>query len=494
MTPSAETGIPFGDAETDSSLAARRGASRLAYPLRMTDGATEDVPCIRTSDTDLPVPARAYRVLMIAPTSFFADYGCHVRILEEAQVLTRLGQKVTILTYHNGSDVPGLDIQRGLPVPWRQDYEVGSSRHKIGLDALLGLKTLELLSRRRFDVIHAHLHEGALIGQVLGSLFRVPIVFDFQGSMTEEMIDHHFLRRGSLMYGPLRRLEKWLDRVAPMIITSSGHAQNLLVHEFGCMPERTRSMVDCVNTDVFLPASHYPLARLAALRAGLGIPPERRLIVYLGLLAEYQGTGLLLQAMQEIVRQRRDVHLLLMGFPSVTFYQQRAEELGIGDHVTFTGRIPYAQAPIYLALGHAAAAPKLSLTEGSGKLLNYMAVGLPVVAFDTPVAREYLGIDGLLATPGDPGSLAASLLRCLYPPADDPESFQRAGLRLRQRALQHFSWEQTGRQIIRIYRQVVDGIPMAERSVADDEHPAKAQLKGRTAAPAPISPPRPEGS
>ena len=107
---------------------------------------------------------RTYRVLMIAPTSFFADYGCHVRILEEARILQKLGHRVTIVTYHNGGPVAGLDICRTLPIPWRADYEVGSSRHKIGFDVLLGLKTLELLTRERFDVIHAHLHEGALIG------------------------------------------------------------------------------------------------------------------------------------------------------------------------------------------------------------------------------------------------------------------------------------------------------------------------------------------
>lgn len=49
----------------------------------------------------------SYRVLMIAPTSFFADYGCHVRILEEARILKKLGCRVTICTYHNGRNLPG---------------------------------------------------------------------------------------------------------------------------------------------------------------------------------------------------------------------------------------------------------------------------------------------------------------------------------------------------------------------------------------------------
>ncbi|MEZ4558894.1 MAG: glycosyltransferase [Caldilineaceae bacterium] len=152
---------------------------------------------------------RRHRVLFIAPTSFFADYGCHVRILEEARVLQSLGHHVTIATYRNGRDLPELTIERTLPIPWRRDYEVGSSRHKIAFDALLGLKTMALLVRRRFDVIHAHLHEGALIGVVLGKLAGLPVVFDFQGSLTEEMIDHNFLADG-YVYRPLRR--RALDR------------------------------------------------------------------------------------------------------------------------------------------------------------------------------------------------------------------------------------------------------------------------------------------
>jgi len=68
---------------------------------------------------------------MIAPTSFFSDYGGHVRMLAEMVNLQRLGHRVIICTYHNGDDWPGLDIRRGWGPPWIQRPIVGSSRHKI---------------------------------------------------------------------------------------------------------------------------------------------------------------------------------------------------------------------------------------------------------------------------------------------------------------------------------------------------------------------------
>jgi glycosyltransferase involved in cell wall biosynthesis len=400
-----------------------------------------------------------YRVLMVAPTSFFADYGCHVRILEEARILQQLGHRVTIVTYANGSPVPGLDIRRTLPVPWRRDYEVGSSRHKIAFDALLGLKTLSLLARERFDVLHAHLHEGALIGLILGRLFRVPMVFDFQGSLTGEMLDHHFLKDGRRARGVLR-LETWIDHHAARILTSTANAERLLIEQFGCQPPQVQVLPDCVDTAQFRPADTYALEDRLALRQELGIPPERKLIVYLGLLAEYQGTGLLLEALQRIVRERQDVHLLLMGFPNLDFYRQRAEALGVSEFVTFTGRVPYPLAPVYLSLGDVAVAPKLSLSEGAGKLLNYMAVGLPTVAFDTPVAREYLGPLGVFAVRGDTESLAAHLLACLFPLASTLDGPHIIGQQLRQRAVQLYSWEQAGRQIVQTYQYLLgDAVP-----------------------------------
>ncbi|RLC95564.1 MAG: glycosyltransferase family 1 protein, partial [Chloroflexi bacterium] len=119
---------------------------------------------------------------MIAPTSFFLDYGAHVRILEEVRALQKLGHRVTIVTYYMGRDLPDMEIIRTRPTPWRADYEVGSSRHKIAFDLLLGWTGLKTVLRRRSDIVHGHLHEGAFLGYFLSRLQRIPLVADYQGS------------------------------------------------------------------------------------------------------------------------------------------------------------------------------------------------------------------------------------------------------------------------------------------------------------------------
>ncbi|MGD9099882.1 MAG: glycosyltransferase family 4 protein, partial [Anaerolineae bacterium] len=196
-----------------------------------------------------PADTTSYRILMVAPTSFFADYGCHVRILEEARVLQKLGHKVTVVTYYRGRNLPNLEIVRTRPVPWRAEYEVGSSRHKIGFDVLLSWTSLKLVLRRRFDLIHAHLHEGALIGGVLARLRRVPLVFDFQGSLTAEMVDHNFLNPDGSWYKLARRLETFINHRPQAILTSSRHGASMLERDFDCDPQRIHAVPDAVNLD-----------------------------------------------------------------------------------------------------------------------------------------------------------------------------------------------------------------------------------------------------
>jgi glycosyltransferase involved in cell wall biosynthesis len=393
-----------------------------------------------------------WSVLMIAPTSFFSDYGCSVRILEEIRALQRLGSRVTVCTYRNGQELPGITIRRTPSIPFRQHYEVGSSLHKVAFDLLLFWTVLFAALRQRPDVIHAHMHEGALIGLVVGRLLGIPMLFDFQGSLTREMMDHKFLHRESLFYHLLLFLESQANRRSPVILTSSHNARLFLIEEFDCPPGKVRTVADCVDAGAFHPRSASEEAELGCRKGALGVPADRKVVVYLGLLADYQGTDVLLEAAARLLQQRDDLHFLIMGFPAVAQYQAMAQRLGIDGHTTFTGKVTYGQARDHLAVGDVAVAPKMSLTEGNGKILNYMAMGLPIAVFDTPVSREYLGDLGIYATRGDPDSLAEALLQGLT----DPEMEGRRIL-LRQRAVERYAWDRAAETILDAYRSVCGG-------------------------------------
>ena len=392
----------------------------------------------------------SYRVLKLAPTSFFADYGCHVRIYEEAVALRRQGSEVVVCTYPAGRDIDGVKIERSIGLPGGREIRVGSSSHKLYLDLLLSAKGLRTGLGFRPDIVHGHLHEGAFIGWPVSKAIGCPLIFDFQGSLTAEMIDHTFLSPQSFVYRPMRWLERTINHLADAIITSSRPAADLLVREFGCPSSKIFPVMDGVDTDVFLPIWDYTDQERHRLRSALGIPPGRRVVVYLGLLAEYQGSTHLLKAAARILRQRSDVHFLLMGYPGENRYRALAETLEIAPWVTFTGRVPYERAPRYLAAGDVAVAPKLSTTEANGKLLNYMALGLPTVAFDQAVNRDVLGPAGILAPMGDTDALAQKLLDVI----DNPSEAASRGQELRRRVTKQFSWGLAIRQILEVYQQV----------------------------------------
>ena len=380
---------------------------------------------------------------------FFADYGAHVRILEEATSLRERGHQITILAYPNGRDIAGLKVVRCWGVPFNYRIIVGSSRHRFYLDAMLGLKSLQVMMQVKPDIIHAHLHEAGLIGAVLSKLWRVPLVFDFQGSLTSEMLDHHFLPPDSAFLKALRWIEERIDQFPDAVITSSHNAAHLLRSEYGRTDGHIYTVADCVNPNTFRPDVLDPQER-AALRARYGIPPDVPVVLYLGILADYQGIPHLIHAAKHVIEQRPDTYFLIMGFPGEARYRELARSIGVADRVFLPGPVPYEETPKHLALGDIAAAPKLSATEGAAKLLYYMATGLPVVAFDTPVSQEYLGEWGLYAEPGSVEGLAKDILALLA----DPEDARSRGRHLRDRVLERYTWAQGGEWIARVYEKV----------------------------------------
>lgn len=383
------------------------------------------------------------RVLVLAPTPFFADRGCHVRILEEARAVVPCGVELRLVTYHLGRDIPGIPTERIASIPWYGKLEAGPSWHKPYLDLLLLFKALKVARTFKPHLIHAHIHEGAFIGAILKKLLRVPMLFDCQGSLTAEITDHKFVRTGSLLQRLFAALERWINLSSDFIITSASPTVKLLTAD-GVPAERVRALIDGVDTDVFTPQPKEEI------RARLGLPRDRRIVCYLGVLNSYQGVDLLLEAAALLQRQGAKLHFLIMGFPEGG-YREKAEAMGLSDMVTFTGRIPYQDAPLYLCAGDIAVSPKISLTEANGKLFNYIACGLPTVVFDTPVNREILGDAALYAKFGDAAELAGAIGRL----AGDRELREDLGSEGRERAVKEHSWQARGKELAEIYRSLL---------------------------------------
>ena len=381
---------------------------------------------------------------MLAPTPFFADRGCHVRIYEEARTLMGLGHEVLVATYHLGREMDGIPTVRIGKIPWYGKLTPGPSWHKPYLDMLLFFRAFSAARRFRPDIIHAHLHEGAFIGIFLKKLLGIPMLFDCQGSMTAEMLDHGFIRRGTLLYGLFLLLERMVNLSADFIVTSSGQGAAELTGSWYLTASRVEGVMDGVDTGVF-----RPLGRNEA-RMAIGIEDDRPIVVFLGVLNSYQGIDLLLDAAKIMKERGKAPRFLIMGFPEEK-YRERAESLGLADMITFTGRVDYNDTPLYLSAGDIAVSPKISLTEANGKLLNYLACGVPTVAFDNPVNREIMGDSGVYATRGDSADLANRIEELL----DDPERREELSAMVREKAVREHSWQSRGERLVEIYANIV---------------------------------------
>lgn len=381
------------------------------------------------------------RILMVAPTSFFSDYGCHVRILEEVRALQARGHVVRVCTYDHGNDPVQVDVRRARGIRGLHRTEVGSSRHKAYLDLSLSVTTLTEARRFQPDIVHGHLHEGALIGGMAARLLRRPLILDYQGSLTEEMIDHQFVRKGSRAERVFRQIECLIERLPDRIVPSGAAATHWLRDRYGDT-RRIRPLLDGVDTCRFDPDAHA--GARAATRERLGIPADAPVIGYLGLLASYQGITSILEAAAQLQQRRDDLWFVVAGYPAVERYAALARHLGVAERTLFPGRIPYDEAPDLLAAFDVGLAPKLSTTENNGKLLNYLAMGLPCVATDTVTNRAILGDIGHLFPAGDASRMADAICAALQ---ETPAERMRA----RERAECDFSWHARVLELEAIY-------------------------------------------
>lgn len=332
---------------------------------------------------------------MLAPTPFFSDRGCHIRVLNSYLRLKKEGHNITMITYPLGRNVLNIKPIRVKQLPGYRKKSPGFSMYKPLLDVMMYCRAKKEMAKTSYDLIYAHLHEGALIGIFLKKKFRSKLIFDSQGSLAGELLAGNTIRKKSITYKFVSKLEKYITEKPDEIITSTDGLKKFIQKEFK-FTKKIEVIKDLPDKSLFNEDVQKAKVDL----------PKKRIAVYLGGLQLYKGIKNLLQA---IPFTDKKFHFLIMGYP-INDAQKLAKKLGVEDRITFTGQIPYEKAASYLRLGDVAISPKtLESGEANAKIYNYVAVGLPVVCFDIPENREILGKEGFYAKPGNIKDLAKKI-------------------------------------------------------------------------------------
>ena len=388
------------------------------------------------------------KILHIAPTPFFADRGCHIRILGEINYLQSTGNAIVLATYHIGKDINNLNINRIINIPWYKKLDAGGSWHKIYLDILLLWTSIRTFLKLKPDIIHAHLHEGALIGwlvRILVSTGRIPVVFDVQGSLSGEMESYGLISKKSVLKPLIFFIEKLICKLPEYIVCSAESNRSFLRSAMNLPEKKLITVLDGIDSDLFcvLPGKK--------IREEIGIQKSKKIVLYTGSLIESKGIDYFLDAIPKIIKHYHDVHFLIVGHP-VEHCRKRAKQLKVENFIYFTGYVKYFELPKYLYIADVAVDPKVDgAAEGSGKIVNYMGAGLPIVCFESVNNRAYLAENGVFAKPRDPADLAAKIIHVLM----NDEVAIKIGRANQKRGFENFSWAISGEVLLQVYRQAI---------------------------------------
>jgi glycosyltransferase involved in cell wall biosynthesis len=277
---------------------------------------------------------------------------------------------------------------------------------------------------------------------------RLPLVFTFH------------TRYDAVLQSYLSALSDWAGQVARDVVRDYlGHCAHVIA------PTDSIRRMLYREYDVDVPVTVLPtpidLARFrdldpAPVRQQYGIQ-DREVLLYLGRISPEKGLDLLIEAFARVHARRTQAVLLIVGRgPSVEDLQEQVQELGLGEHVRFTGAVPYADVPKHMAAADLFVFPSRAETQGL-VLFEAMAADTPVVAVRSPGASDALaaGQGGVLVRP-DADSLAEAVLVALNQPGDREEMRDRA-----RRIVAQYSIESATERLLAVYERAIARGPVS---------------------------------
>jgi PEP-CTERM/exosortase A-associated glycosyltransferase len=320
----------------------------------------------------------------------------------------------------------------------------------------------EIFDRVRPDILHAH--SPCLNGMAamrVGRARGIPVVYEMRASWEDAAVDHGTTRENSLRYRLSRSLETRVLRRADAITTiCHGLAQD--IRSRGGVPaERITVVPNAVDIENFELIQEAD----AELRSRLDLG-EGPVLGFIGSFYGYEGLDLLIRALPEIRRAHPSTRVVLVGGgPAEQSLKQLTNELGLGEHVRFAGRVPHEQVRRYYSVIDILAYPRRSmrLTELVTPLkpLEAMSLGRLFMASDVGGHRELIPerFRGYAFKPNDPQDLARVALRLIDDRATWP-SLIAAG---RRHVTEQCTWKLSASR----YRDVYEAVLRAGKRSAE---------------------------
>jgi glycosyltransferase involved in cell wall biosynthesis len=285
-------------------------------------------------------------------------------------------------------------------------------------------------------------------------IFIVALPFKLMGK--RYIFDHHdinpelyeakFGRRD--MFWRMMRFFEWLTfKTANVVISTNESYRRIAIERGGKNPN-----------DVFVVRSGPDLSRVRHVAPNPALKNGRRhLVGYVGVMGDQEGIDLLLETARHIVYDlgRDDIQFCLAGSgPSAEKLKQEATRLGLADHVTFMGRVPDAALFEMLSTADVCVNPDrvnpMNDKSTMNKILEYMALGKPIVQFDVTEGRVSAGEASLYARANDPVDFASKVIELLA----DPAACARMGAFGRHRIETEMAWAYEVPRLIAAYQRV----------------------------------------
>jgi glycosyltransferase involved in cell wall biosynthesis len=384
------------------------------------------------------------------------------RVWQEACTLRAAGYTVSIVCPTGRGCERRFEVIDGVHIyRYRLPFEAHTAAG-YALEYLCALVQMFWLSwrvllTRGFDAIHACNPPDLLF--LVGGFFKLfgkKFVFDHH-DLCPELYEAKFGRR-DFFYRLLLRLERLTFHSAHVSIATNDSYRQIAITRGRMPPER-----------VFVVRSGPSLTRLQRLPPNERLKRGRRYLVgYVGVLGQQEGIDALLLAVRHIVYRlgRRDIHFgLVGGGTALEAMKELAADLEVEEYVTFTGRVPDHELLAMLSTADVCVNPdpanEMNDKSTMNKILEYMALGKPIVQFDLTEGRWAAQEAALYASCHDVADFAAKIVELI----DDPGRRAAMGAFGRRRIETQLEWSYQAPRLLAAYDALWSRAPA---SAADD--------------------------